>query len=156
MFVSEKIRHVATRSEFLSWTSNVGENGFCNLTRVSGFIVDNDNECITFFLPEGLFKLIEPGLLPGSNISLVTVSVKDFESYQVKGSYIGHCKCTEENVDHYRLRVLKVIDIITGMGLNGHAILGFLLEQPSVAVTFRCKENYLQTPKPGTGTKLTD
>jgi len=156
MLLSDKIKKANASSDFVFWAANVGKNGICDLTRVSGFIIDDDNEHVTFFLPKKLFKLIEPNLSAGSNMSLLMASLKDFESYQVKGNYIGHKNCTEENVDYYRLKVLKIIDIINGMGLDGNNVFGFLLEQPSIAVTFRCNESYLQTPKPGTGTKLID
>lgn len=156
MLVSDKIKNVTTSEDFLFWACNVGRNGICDMARVSGFIVEEDNEHITFFLPEKFFDYMKVNLLPEANISLLMVSVMNFESYQVKGNYISHKYCSEENNDFYRLRILKSIDIITDLGLNGKGILGFLLEQPGIAVTFRCRESYLQTPKPGTGTKLTD
>lgn len=156
MIVPDKIKKVAEKSDFVFWTSTVGRNSVCDLTRVSGFVVEDDNEYITFFLPEKLFSLIKPNLSEGSNISLLMASLKDFESYQVKGKYVSHTGCTEEKIDYYRLKVLKIIDMISGMGLNGNRIFGFLLEQPSIAVSFQCTESYLQTPKPGTGTELKD
>ena len=156
MVVPDKIKKVTKSSDFVFWTSIVGKNGVCDMARVSGFGIDEDSEHVTFFLPEKFFKHIEPDLLPGSNISLLMVSVKNFESYQVKGNYTSHVNCTEENIDYFRLKVLKTIDIIDEMGLSGQGVFGYLLEQPSIAVTFRCTENFLQTPLPGTGTKLTD
>ena len=155
MIVADKIINVTSSSDFVFWTASVGNDGVCNVARVSAFMVNEDNEFITFFLPEKLFKQIQPDLVPGANMSFLMVSVKDFESYQIKGNYVGHSNCTEENIDYFRLKVLKIIDIITGMGLNGQGVFGYLLELPGIAVTMRCKENFLQTPKPGTGVKLT-
>ena len=154
MIITDKIRNVTKSSDFVFWTACVGKNGVCDAARVSAFSVNEDNEHITFFLPERLFKHIQQNLSPGSNLSFTMVSVKDFESYQIKGSYEGYSKCTEENIDFFRLKVLKVIDIITGMGLNGQGIFGFLLDLPAIAVTMNCTEIFLQTPKPGTGVKI--
>ena len=154
MLVADTIIKVTKSSDYVFWACSVGRNGVCNAVRVSAFKVNNDNEHITFFLPEKLFKQIQYDLLPGSNLSFLMVSVKDFESYQIKGNYVGQSKCTEENIDYFRLKVLKTIDIISGMGLNGQGIFGFLLELPAIAITMHCKENFLQTPKPGTGGKI--
>lgn len=145
-----------SRSDLVFWAASVGKNMVCELTRVSGFIIEKDNEHITFFLPRQLFAIIEPALKIDSKISFLMASIQNFESYQIKGVYQSHQQCTEENIDFYRLKVLKISDILTGMGLEGNRIFGYLLEQPSIAVTMRCEEMYEQTPKPGTGGKLTD
>lgn len=154
MIVSDKIKKIPHRSDLVFWVASVGENNISELIRVSGFIVEEDNEHITCFLPKKLFSIIEPTLEIGSKISFLMASIKDFESYQVKGEYKYHQACTEENVDFYRLKVLKVIDILTSMGLDGNGVFGFLLEQPSIALTMQCAEVYEQTPKPGTGGAL--
>lgn len=144
------------RSDLLFWAASADKNKICELSRVSGFIIEEDNEHITFFLPKQLFSIIEPTLEVNSKISFLMASIQNFESYQVKGTYKSHQLCMEENIDFYRLKVLKITDILSGMGMDGNKIFGYLLVQPSIAVTMRCTEMYEQTPKPGTGGKLTD
>ena len=156
MVLSNRILQMPGRTDLVFWAASVGQNLVCDLTRVSGFIVEKDNEHITFFLPEQLFGIIEPALEFNSKISLLMASIQNFESYQVKGNYKSHQFCTEEIIDFYRLKVLKITDILSSMGLDGNRIFGFLLEQPSIAVTMHCTEMYEQTPKPGTGTELKD
>ena len=156
MILTNNIKKIPQQSDFVFWAGSVGEKNVCELTRVSGFMIEEDNEHITFFLPKGLFAIIEPTLKTGSKISFLMASILNFESYQVKGVYKSHQLCTEESVDYYRLKVLKIIDILSGMGLDGNSVFGFLLDQPSVAVTIHCNEMYEQTPKPGTGGKLID
>jgi len=156
MVLSEKIKKIPNLSDFVFWAASVGEKNICDLTRVSGFIIEEDNEHITFFLPKRLFSIIKPTMGTDLKISFVMASIKNFESYQVKGVYKSHQTCTEENIDFYRPKVLKTIEILSGMGLDGNGILGFLLEQQSVALTMYCAAAYEQTPKPGTGGKLID
>ena len=153
MILSDKIKKIPGQSDFVFWAAGVGEGKVCELTRASGFIIE-DNEHITFFLPTRLFEIIEPTLSTDSKVSFLMASIKNFESYQIKGAYKSHQLCTEENVDFYRLKVLKIIDILSGMGLDGKSVFGFLLDQPSIAVTMHCSEMYEQTPKPGTGGRL--
>ncbi len=156
MMISERIIKMPSRADLVFWAASVGKNKVCELTRVSGFIIEKDNEHITFFLPKQLFSIIEPTLEINSKVSFLMASIQNFESYQIKGEYISHQLCTEENIDFYRLKVLKIADILSGMGLDGNGVFGYLLEQPSIAVTMRCTEMFEQTPKPGTGGKLTD
>ncbi len=156
MVLSNRIKQITSRSDLLFWVASVGKNKICELTRVSGFIVEDDNEHITFFLPKQLFGIIEPTLAVKSKISFLMASIQNFESYQIKGTYKSHQLCKEEYIDFYRLKVLKITDILSGMGMNGNGIFGYLLEQPSIAVTMQCTDVYEQTPKPGTGGKLID
>ena len=156
MVLSNKIVQIPSRSDHVFWVASVGKNMVSELTRVSGFIIEKDNEHITFSLPKQLFYIIEPTLAVNSKISFLMASIQNFESYQVKGTYKSHQLCTEENIDFYRLKVLKIMDILSGMGLDGNRVFGFLLEQPSIAVSMYCTEMYEQTPKPGTGGKLID
>ncbi len=156
MILSDKILKIPAQSDFVFWTATVGNNNICELSRVSGFIIEDDGEHITFFLPLQLFKLIEPTLKKNANMSFLMVSVESFESYQIKGKYVSHKPCPEEDVDLYGIKIMRVIDIVSGMGLNGNKVFGYLLEQPSIAITMHCSEMYEQTPKPGTGGKIID
>lgn len=156
MILPEIIRTIEASPDYVLWTANLGNNPICDLTRVSGFTISEDNEHITFYLPQGLFKQIESNLIPGSNINLLLTSIKDFQSYQVKGSYVSHCESSEEDSEFYKVKVKHIIDLMGAMGLDGQAIMGFLLEQPSIAVKMYAKETYVQTPSPGTGNKIDD
>lgn len=156
MILSDKIKRIPTLTDFVFWTATTGINNIAEIARVSGFIVEDDGEHITFYLPAQLFKVIEPTLKKDSSISFLMISLNNFESYQVKGMYLRHGICTEENIDFYRLKIMRVIDIVNGMGLDGNGLFGYLLEQSSVSLTMRCTEMYEQTPKPGTGGKIID
>lgn len=156
MILPDIIKQVENSPDYVIWTANKGKNPVCDLTRVAGFIIHEDYEHITFFLPRRLFRNLESNLSKGSNINILFASIKDFQSYQIKGNYENHCDGNEENFNFYKGKVQNVIDIMTSMGLNGQLIMGYLLEQPSVAVTMYCREVYVQTPKPGTGYKINE
>ncbi|TVZ26915.1 hypothetical protein JM83_1914 [Gillisia sp. Hel_I_86] len=156
MEITERIKTISGLQEFLFWVASVNKNKICELTRVAGYTIEVDNEHIIIFLPKQLFEIIEPTLEADSKISFLMASILNFESYQIKGKYVSHQMCTEENVNLYQPKVLKIIEILSGMGLDGDGIFGYLLDQPSIAVRMRFTEVYEQTPKPGTGGKLTD
>tara|TARA_R110000744_G_C19368912_1_gene562234 strand:+ start:983 stop:1453 length:471 start_codon:yes stop_codon:yes gene_type:complete len=155
MEITERIKTISGQQEFLFWVASVNKNKVCELTRVAGYTIEADNEHITIFLPKQLFDNIEQTLKVDSKISFLMASILNFESYQIKGNYVSHQMCTEENVDSYQGKVLKIIEILSGMGLEGNRIFGYLLDQPSIALRMRFTEMYEQTPKPGTGGKLT-
>ncbi len=156
MEIIEKIKTISGLQEFLFWVASVNKNKVCELTRVAGYTIEADNEHITIFLPKQLFDIIEPTLEVDSKLSFLMASILNFESYQLKGNYVSHEMCSEENVDLYQARVLKIIEILSTMGLDGDGIFRYLLDRPSIAVRMRFTEVYEQTPKPGTGGKLTD
>ncbi len=156
MILSDKIKRIPALTDFVFWTATAGNDNIAKMARVSAFVVQDDGERITFFLPTQLFNVIEPTLKKDSNISFLMISLNDFESYQVKGKYLHHKNCSEENIDFYRLKIMRVIDIANGMGLGGNGLFGYLLKQPSVALTMHCTEMYEQTPKPGTGGIIID
>ena len=156
MLISNKIIHVASQTDFALWAATVGIKNEPYLTRVSGFKVVEDKEHIRFFLPAAMFDFISPSLNQNTSMSFLMASLSDFESYQLKGMYDSHRACTEKEIDYYRLKVLKIIDILNGMGMDGNGVFGHLLEQPSIAVKMSCTEMYAQTPKQGTGGKLKD
>jgi len=156
MKISERILKVSPRKEFVYWAASVNHKLESKLSRVAGFAVSEDQEHLTFFLPKKLFAQMGPTLKPGVKMSLLMASVIDFESYQIKGRYIKHELCTPENIAFYKQKVLNIMEVLDGMGLNGKGVFSFLLDQPSIAVTMYCEEMYEQTPKPGTGKKLTD
>lgn len=154
MILPEIIKKVEASTDFALWTATPGKDNVCKIFRVSGFKVDDDNEHITFFLPEYFFRSMELDLVLGSNINLLMASLMDFESYQIKGNYVSSTKCTKDDEEFYQFKVLKVIDILNGMGLNAKKIFSYLYEVPNIAVKFKSNSTFLQTPKPGTGTRL--
>lgn len=156
MQISRRITAVSSKNEFLFWVACVGNNNIAEISRVSGFMVEEDNEHVTFFIPKKLWKTFEPFLKEDLNMSLLMASIKDFESYQVKGQYVEHQICSDENIDFYRLKVLKIVDVMSVMGIDGNKIFSYLNDNNSVAVTMKINDVFEQTPKPGTGNKVID
>ncbi|MFT6827389.1 MAG: hypothetical protein ACJAZV_000671 [Roseivirga sp.] len=156
MIISDRLEWISKQSDFPLWIASIAENNICELSRASGFQIDTENRTIAIFLPQSMFSMIEPTLKANSKISLLMASLKDFESYQVKGSYLRHSLSTEEQVDFYYENIKKTIEEINVLGLYGEGILGYLLEKPSFAITMKYEEVFEQTPKPGTGHKISD
>lgn len=156
MQISKRIKAVTAKNEFLYWLACVGENSIAELARVSGFMLEEDNEHVTFFLPAKLWRSFEPFVKEGMQLSLLMASIKDFESYQLKGEYVKHQPCSSENMDFFRLKVMKIVDALSGMGIDGNKIFSYLTDKSSIAVTMKVSEAFEQTPKPGTGEKLNE
>ena len=154
MQILERIKVIPQKNEFLYWTACVANNSMADLTRVSAFVIEEDNEHITFFLPTELYKTLDPFLKTGSKMSFLMASIMDLESYQLKGVYVKHQQGTEENSNFLREKVLNIVDVLGGMGMDGKKLFNYLLGTPIVAVTMKVDEMYEQTPKPNTGERL--
>lgn len=154
MILSEKISQVSSDPGVAFWAANISSNGICDLTRISGIRVNEDKEHVTFFVPKQSFDLISDNFNERPSVSLLMASLRNFESYQIKGEYISHKICTEEEIAYYQPKVTGLIDLCNSMGLNGNKIFDSYIEEPNVAVKVLCKETFEQTPKPGTGNKL--
>lgn len=151
MEIIERLKWISTQPGFAFWVALVGENNICELSRTSGFQIDVQNQTITTFIPQSMFTMLEPTLKPNAKLSLLMASIRDFESYQVKGNYLNYSESSTEQVNFYLDNVMKTKEEITALGLDGAGIMGYLLKTPSIAVTMKCEEIYEQTPKPGTG-----
>lgn len=154
MKLPDVVKQAEIREDFVFWAANVNSNATCDFTRITGINIHDDNEHITFYLPKKLFRHLKPNISANANISLLMASIKDFQSYQVKGTYISHTDSTKENIAFCKSKLQSVMEIMSAMGLNAKLILGYLNAQSSVAVTMFCNETFVQTPKPGTGYEI--
>lgn len=154
MLISENIVQLTSSPEVAFWASNLGPQGFCDLSRISGIKIEKDGKHLTFYIPKSFFPLIASNLKDRPKISLLLASLRNFESYQIKGEYLSHEECEKEDIAYYQPMVSGLIDISNSMGLNGNKIFDSFLEEPNIAVKVLCKEIFEQTPKPGTGNKL--
>ena len=124
--------------------------------KARGIEVSEDRKHITFLLPEvGLSDHLR-NLEENGNVSLNIVSLPAFESYQFKGEYKSHASCNEEQIK-------GMYDWRTGFS-NACREMGYpeplcaamdtQILEPAIAVKFEVKEIFEQTPKPGTGNKI--
>ena len=123
---------------------------------VNGLIVHDDKQQVTFFVADRRAARIVADLKDNGQVALEAAQATH-EAYQLKGKYVSSRASTEED---YARQEAYLKNIVQGL-------LAFFPEElakplaavesdyrPSIAITFRVEEIYLQTPGPGAGTKM--
>lgn len=121
-----------------------------------GAVVHPDRETITFFVPESRSERILNDFKSNGKVALA-VGMATHEAYQVKGSYLSSrpTEAKERAIQEiYRAKLLSsFIQAGYPEQLARPLILG-MAYHPSVAITFRVEEVFLQTPGPDAGKKI--
>ena len=123
---------------------------------VIGAVVHADRQTVTFFVPESRSARVLSDLQDNGRVAL-GLGLASHEAYQLKGTYVSSRPTGAEDIalqERYRTEWLAAAlqagypDEIARPLIRGFAY------RPGVAVTFRVKEIFLQTPGPGAGNKM--
>ncbi|MFH4965025.1 hypothetical protein V8G69_08480 [Gaetbulibacter sp. M235] len=152
--ITKRITEIAQTPGFPIWISIAGFNATCELVRATAFTVESDCQHIKVYIPKCMKNQIQDVLLEGASISFLLASLKDFESYQIKGVITNLDTCDTNKLEKQIELLEDTIEQTNALGLHGEKIFGYLSEGPFTAIQMSCKEIFEQTPKPGTGTKV--
>jgi hypothetical protein len=123
---------------------------------VVGAVVHDDRETVTFFVHETRAKRIVDDLEQNGRVALEAAQASH-EAYQLKGRYVSSRPSSEEEYavqESYKKRIVEGLMQFFPEEL-AKPIAGVESEyRPSIAITFRVEEVFLQTPGPGAGTKM--
>ncbi len=121
-----------------------------------GVVVGDDNETVTFFVNEWRAKRILSDLENNGRVAF-GAGLLSHEAYQLKGIYLSSRSATDDEIAFQEAHRAT----LCGLLLNwfpkevAEGLFLALACRPSVAITFRVEEVFLQTPGPGAGTKMT-
>ena len=118
-----------------------------------GCVTDAENETITFFLPDNEGEAVLRDLKQNGKVALTVTEGISHLTYQFKGTRIEARPVSENEKalqDAYRE---KVIAHYLQKGVP-EGYFGWIVYDPSTAVTFRVEETFDQTPGPAAGGKL--
>ena len=125
-------------------------------TFVIGAVAHPDRETVTYFVPEQRSERMLNNLKNNGRVALA-VSLLTHEAYQLKGAYLDARPTAAKDLAVQELHRAKLLSTMLQLGypeaLVKPFILGFIY-QPSVAISFRVEELFLQTPGPEAGKKL--
>jgi hypothetical protein len=125
-------------------------------TYAVGAIVNEDRQTVTVLVPTARAARILPHLQANGRIAL-GIAQASHEAYQLKGTYLATRPADADDLarqEAYR-RELLADALRAGFPeeIARPLTQGFAYT-PSVAITFRAEEVFLQTPGPGAGTRL--
>ncbi len=122
-----------------------------------GVVVGDDRETVTFFVNEWRAKRILSDLENNGRVAFAA-GLLSHEAYQLKGVYLSSRPATDDEIAFQEAHRAKLCASSFHTGFRrswSRASFSALACRPSVAITFRVEEVFLQTPGPGAGTKMT-
>lgn len=145
--------------EFLK-TATVGiggtrdENLVPHVHRLSGWFVDPDGQTITCLIASPFTQDLIPSLEVNGQFALTVCEVPSHVTYQFKGDYASVREYGGSDVAVFEQCRANLVDRGTNLfGFSEDACHAFCPE-PSIAMSFKVREIYVQTPGPGAGRKL--
>ena len=120
-----------------------------------GVVVGDDRKTVTFFITESRAKRILSDLENNGQVAFAA-GLLSHEAYQLKGVYLSSRPASDDEItfqETHRARLCGELLHWFPKELAEGLFLG-LACRPSVAITFRVEEVFLQTPGPGAGTKM--
>jgi hypothetical protein len=121
-----------------------------------GAVVHDDHQTVTFFVTEFRSKRILSDLQDNGRVAFA-VGLLSHEAYQLKGVYLSSRPANADEIAFQELHRVKLSEQLSHWFPKEFADSLFLrlTVRPSVAITFRVEEVFLQTPGPGAGERMT-
>jgi hypothetical protein len=138
----------------IAWAGTRDEEYVPHLHRVSGWLVEPDQETIACSIPEGFTTALISSLENNGRFALTVEQIGSHETYQFKGDYVDSRPCNETDMiafERFRERFGSFVS--NRMGLSKEACCSYFIE-PSLVIRFKVREIFLQTPGPGAGQRL--
>jgi hypothetical protein len=127
-----------------------------HLRWVSGWQVDQDRNSLWCFIPREFMTGLLESLEENGHFALTTELIGPHECYQFKGRHLEHRAVTDQDraiVETCRDRFSAHVRAHLRHAPPDQYLRCYILD-PAIAIRFRVREIYLQTPGPGAGRLL--
>ena len=120
-----------------------------------GAVVSEDRQEVTFFVPEIVSGRVLQDLRDNGRVAFA-VGLVSHEAYQLKGRYASSHPADEQELTFQEAHLGRMVAALRQVFPEefATALIGAIPYRPSVAITFRVEEVFLQTPGPGAGSKI--
>ena len=122
--------------------------------KVSGWSVSPDQETISCLISEAYTPHLISSLEDNGQLALTVSQIGTNETYQFKGEYVDHRPINPADLVIFEQCQGRFGDIVSSMmGLSEDVVQAYFLK-PSLVISFKVREIFLQTPGPGAGHRL--
>lgn len=125
----------------------------CDILRVLGGGASG-HDTIKFFVAEKTANKTLDNLRSNKLVSLSVTQIFTSESYQFKGRFLNARPVNEEETEAILEYVGQFEEAVSSMGYKPGLVADHILYKPAIAIEFVVDEIFDQTPKKGTGQKL--
>ena len=154
MIIPDKIEKMLELTHTFGWLVGVNDKLESHLCRTCG-VKKVDNEHLIILITPSLAEHLLETIQKHPKIVFTIVNAFTFESYQFKGEFIENRELLVEEERLKQLFMKGMEDVLSGMGFKYDGRFKQYADMQGVSVKMKVEEIYEQTPKPGTGKKLT-
>ena len=122
--------------------------------RVSGWTIEPDLQTITCLIGSQSANDLIPSLEDNGQFAFTVCEMPSHETYQFKGSFVESRPVGEADIATFRQCRERFVERISAiLGYPAEKVRRYVAE-PSIAVRFKVKEIFVQTPGPTAGKRL--
>ena len=154
MIVPDNIEKMLKLTHTFGWLVGVDDKLQSHLCRTCGVKKFDDEHLIILITPSLAEHLIET-IQKHPKIVFTIVNAFTFESYQFKGKYIESRSLNNEEESIKQRFMQGIKSVLSDMGFEYNGSFKQYADLEGWAVKMKVEEIYEQTPKPGTGKRLT-
>jgi hypothetical protein len=136
------------------WAANADSQHMPALARSLGVKVEEDRAHIRFYLPLIYGQEVVDNFAINDKLVFLFANVNNNESYQLKGRYCSHWPSSEVEIQFQLAYARGFANVLKEQGLPPENTFRAIYAQPSVGVLMQIEEIYEQTPRQGTGEKV--
>lgn len=136
------------------WMSSCTPGEYTDIVRLSGLRIAEDKLHIDLYVPQHYSDTFLRNIQVNQKISLLGSSTHTFEAYQVKGVYVSHRACTQEEIQYQKKYMEGFAQNLVLLGIKAGLVFANYYKDPCIAIRMKSGEIYEQTPKPGAGKKI--
>ncbi len=136
------------------WASSCSLDFKTEVARLSGALPALDGIHLNLFIPEQYAHTLLSNLAENNKLSFLFASTSTYESYQVKGTFLGYRSCTTEEMSYQKNYIEGFAQCMRGLGIKAGPRFAPYYREPSIAIRMKGEAIFEQTPKTGTGTKI--
>ena len=121
---------------------------------VSGWLVMEDHETVACSIPSGFTTGLIDSLDDNGQFTMTVEQIESHVTYQLKGDYVGSHAPSEVDIQAHesaRQRFATVVNELFGLPAD---LCAAYIPPPEIAVRFKVREIFLQTPGPRAGRRL--
>jgi hypothetical protein len=153
--LNDKLTEIIESQTTSIWLCNRNARLVPDVVRLMSARVEPDGQHVVAYVPGPSGSGVLANLAIAPRLTLLVGHIYTYEAYQVKGTYTGHRPSTPAEVQYQRAYVEKFAEGLVQQQLPREQIIAAYFHQPSFAVRLRVEEIYEQTPRKGTGERIT-
>ena len=137
-----------------SWLASRDENNIPDIIHCNGILPVTNGDQITFFVTGQHSEKFMANMKSNGFISLIAADTQRFESYQYKGQLVDLRPSTKDEIEFQLKYLTDFMELLSKMRYEDNPYRYAFFHPPFFTVTMKVSEIFDQTPRKGTGNKI--